>query len=731
MPRHVKGPDGVIRTFPDDVTDAEIADVLEHSAPAPKSAFGSIKQGAGEGVGDLKALGSAAMHPLDTIGAMGSQLIEGAKAIPDVARNLMNSETRGATMRGFTEGAIEGGTGLKVDEAKRDPLRAGTRALVGTVLPMAALKYAPAGLRAVAGSRTRAAAAAAERAEMLQVARGLGETVPDQVVANGLADGPKPKPVDGGRLVKEPQRLTPEQEMAKADLPESTELPPAPFSLGEGAPSAQPRVSFPAQRPATLAPAAPKHVPGARIVRPAQPVSMPPNGNVTQAVEEALSELQQPAAATPPVAPPPAPVAPPAAPAVPVLPESWQRLVNAAPETADLPGMSSTGDLPMWARPETLPNVTADARTAVGATKAGRALDMTEDAVREAAPGPSRRPMAAELAEMDNDYLRKIMDERGAVDPKLAVKIGLPVAGGVAGAAMADDDGNPLLAGLLGAATGAAVANPMASMKRFQELRMIGQLSGGALPKSVLGNVGAHLTAAMEQGSTAPLKEMLRVPTNVKNAVSAFRAQPNAISAATGAAPVEGLGRLNLPGRLMGAMDTASTQSLQRAGASLPEAQRLLLSTENPVGAGSGLNKAFQSRIGRFMVPFQRIPINQFSEGVQSLEGVLPRSSKSTLAPVHTSARGRAITAGTIGAGAAAGDQTNNPLVLALLAALAGPRALPFALGAGATAGPRVIERVGVGLPEGSVRDLFDPLRPIDRPALMNFLEQIAGGGQE
>ena len=48
---------------------------------------------------------------------------------------------------------------------------------------------------------------------------------------------------------------------------------------------------------------------------------------------------------------------------------------------------------------------------------------------------------------------------------------------------------------------------------------------------------------------------------------------------------------------------------------------------------------------------------------------------------------------------------------------------LPFALGAGLTAGPEVIERVGVGLPEGSYKDLFNPLRPLNKPALLKLIE--------
>jgi hypothetical protein len=89
----------------------------------------------------------------------------------------------------------------------------------------------------------------------------------------------------------------------------------------------------------------------------------------------------------------------------------------------------------------------------------------------------------------------------------------------------------------------------------------------------------------------------------------------------------------------------------------------------------------------------------------------------------------RALTVGAGVGGAVAGSETDNPFVLALIAALAGPRAIPFALGAGTTAGTGALQRVGVGLPDGSVRDMFDPLRPIDRPAILKLLEELGISG--
>jgi hypothetical protein len=242
---------------------------------------------------------------------------------------------------------------------------------------------------------------------------------------------------------------------------------------------------------------------------------------------------------------------------------------------------------------------------------------------------------------------------------------------------------------------------------------MIGMLSGAALPKSLLGNAGAVATAALENTSTAPIREALRLPTNIKNFASGF---------ANGTHPDAGMvGKFNVFGRAMSGADTATSQVLERAGLDEGARQRLLLNKPSPLGNGT-LAKAAQSPLGKAIMPFQTIPMNTVAEGINSMNEMLPKSGASM-------AR-KALTAGSIGAGAVSGDQTDNPLVLGLLAALAGPRAIPFALGAGLTAGPEVIKRVGVGLPDASVKDLLNPLRPIDQPALLRLIEQFKAASE-
>lgn len=703
----------------------------------PKSArIDSIKTGAREGFGDLKDMAGALLptkqdlesgSPFGVLGGvsrmvtgMGSQLLEGAKAIPDVARNLANRETRDATVKGFTEGAVEGGTGMTVDAAKKDPWRAGARFVTNTVVPAVVLKKAPAGVRSVLGKRT---------------------------------DVPKPPP--GVRLVKNPTEEILKDLRETIDAAKKDARMPGP-SEGVTVSSTTPPANL--AQPAVSYPRVPRLVTGKK-----KGAAPSPKAETPPVKADAPEAPAQPTAAG--SGPEPAP---PGREGHFKLPEPRAKLTDAqfadvdrringkfrtdggperrgvpkaaeppppAPKEPGIPAVSKDGQK-VVVRPKK--GVVSGLRNAVGAEKAARELGITPADVRKAAPGPSRRPYAVDLADDDANYRRRIADERGFVGAGPAVKVGLPVAGGVAGYAAANDDSKlaGALAGILG---GAAVANPTAAAKRFNELRMIGMLSGGALPKSILGNVGAHLNAAGELGSLKPIKEMLRVPTNLKNAKAGWKAQtsPGGGSGMTSGAKVEGLGRLNVPGRVMGAMDDSTQASLVRSGVDPQRAKQLTLMEDNPAGYGANaLQRAFDSRIGRFLVPFQRVPLNQFAQGAEALDGLLPKGKNAPT--IHNSRRGRAMTTGAIGAGAVAGDETQNPLKLAMLTALFGSRGMPFALGAGGAIAAKhggskaksVLDRVGVGLPEGSMSDVFQPWRAIDKPALIRFLEQLKGEGE-
>jgi hypothetical protein len=415
----------------------------------------------------------------------------------------------------------------------------------------------------------------------------------------------------------------------------------------------------------------------------------------------------------------------------PELPASWQKLVTpetpaAKPGVRNIPGIVSKVTLK--------PGVAADARRALGSKKAAAHLNrlgltepLTPQMVKDMAPGPSRTPLIATNAELDAKYRSSRGQgresgasdhEAGFIDPAVLRTMGGAAAGGAGLSMMADKD-HKVGAGVVGALTGAAAMNPMKTLSGLQKVRVMGMLSGAALPKSLAGNAGAFATAAAEKGSMAPIREALRVPTNAKNAVHAWKNNANP-------AHIAGVGRFNLPARAMGALDQTTTKALERAGLSLEEAQRLLLTNPNTLGAGN-LGRAMKGKIGMAAFPFQNTPMNAVAEGVKSLDGMF--GTGITGQPKHNLTQ-KALTAGAIGGGAAAGEMTDDPRALALMAAFAGPRGIPFALGAGTTAGSRVIEKIGVGLPDGAWKDFVDPeqaARPITDPAILRFIEWLKG----
>ena len=653
---------------------------------AGTSRLSRLGAGAKEGATDLLQFVKAVdRDPLGIVRGLGAQFVEGAKAVPDVVRNLVNPETRGATARGFAQGATEGATGVTGEEAVRDPWRAAGKAGVNVAALLA--PGLPKGIKGAA-QRVRGARLAAN--DLRQSAEALANTqrvVPAaevaemEQVARGLGAGKRPGLVAGTPQTFEQVAIEALEELRQPAAPARVSLPP---------PAAQPRVSF-----KQLAPAK------------ARPVAEPPTVPV-----------EAPAA---PVAPPAADVAAPFSAPETRLPAGWRPPEGAVPKVtglksddiarfqgAEAKAPVMTQQVKDWmqrrfhgqevSRDEMIAAAVED----WGRRRTARAFGLKYDDLVQQFP-ERRVPNLAQEAIAEYER-RGLINERGFIDPKLAAQISLPVAGAVAGGAVADE--HPAIGAVLGGLTGLAAANPVRTLRGANALRVTGMLSGAAPLKSLAGNVGAIGTAAAERGSLAPIREALRVPTNMRVAKEGWKSRANP-------AAVEGMNRINLPGRVMGALDQTTTQALQRAGLSLEEAQRLLLTRPNPLGPEAG--KVLQSGIGRFVFPFQRTPFNIGLEGLKELAALKPGSG--------ASATRRALTVGATGAGAVAGETTDNKLLLGILAALAGPRAVPFALGAGATGGNRLIEQIGVGFPEGSWKDLYDPLRPINRPALLRLLE--------
>lgn len=240
-------------------------------------------------------------------------------------------------------------------------------------------------------------------------------------------------------------------------------------------------------------------------------------------------------------------------------------------------------------------------------------------------------------------------------------------------------------------------------------LRQQLMLSGYALPKSILGGVGAHVERAAETGSMKPLKEMLRLPTLLKDVKAAYKSggqqygiarQPN----------VHG------PGRAIGAFDEAFQKSLQRAGATAEESEAAMLQKALP----QQLAEAFDNPGARYILPFRRTPFNQFLEGTKRLPG----SEYSKANP--------AMTAGYMGTGAAHGAVTADdphPVSVPMGVAGSGRQGMNYALGAllgrslaGGSGGSSIASSVVPTSEWGIETSVTDPMRSFRRPAIMTLL---------
>jgi len=256
--------------------------------------------------------------------------------------------------------------------------------------------------------------------------------------------------------------------------------------------------------------------------------------------------------------------------------------------------------------------------------------------------------------------------------------------------------------------TGAINFNPQVIKKAIGDVgnladqaRMTSMLSGLALPKSLLGNVGAHIAASAEGRTLRPLKALTDFRSIGRDLKTGWQQGHNPTLQA-------GFGRFNIPGRAMGAADYAATNSLMRSGLSEAAAKELLLTESNPVAKWKPLN----TPLGKLLVPFKTTPFNQLGQG-------LTRGKKHKL-----------VYGGSIAAGAGAGALTDDPETLALASALAGPYALPMLMGASLTAGPRALQGVSP-IPEWSItKTLTEPWAPFTESPGARWFENNLGFGK-
>lgn len=259
------------------------------------------------------------------------------------------------------------------------------------------------------------------------------------------------------------------------------------------------------------------------------------------------------------------------------------------------------------------------------------------------------------MPQLTDQQIAKLI-EAGATDEEI---IALGQEGG--GAPEESGWGSTIGAGL---AAGGAAALALAAKKyglgkvfdTANNIRRQGMLTGLAIPKSLLGNLGAGITTSIEEGSTAPLKEMLRLPTNVRNAVDAFKRGATYQGQPTS--------KWAIPGRILGATDEAATAALQRAGIAPEAAAKTMLQSE--VDLGPQVRGALDTRLGQYLVPFRRTPINQ---AVGALDTMSDWSDRGKVA----------ANAAALGGGFITGEESEGVGPTIAGTALMGRRGLPFA----------------------------------------------------
>lgn len=281
-------------------------------------------------------------------------------------------------------------------------------------------------------------------------------------------------------------------------------------------------------------------------------------------------------------------------------------------------------------------------------------------------------------------------------------------------------------AGLLARSPKAAWEGAKTLGRGFNAARQQLMLSGLAVPKSVAGNIGATAVEAAERGTMAPLRELFSMKTlgDIKNIYKTG-------GAATTQAGLPGMGSTvgkaldtstnipgPMPGRIMGAIDEATRNAMGRAGISPEDAERAVFQAPLP----SGLGKALDNPVMRYLIPFRRTPFNQLIEGGKAF------------AP-KTLQQG-ALLGGSAATGAAHGAATSEdrfPMSVGLASAAAAKYGLPYSMGALAGRylaggeGGGGLASAAVPVSEYGIESGISPLQPFTDPAALRALRRILG----
>lgn len=372
-------------------------------------------------------------------------------------------------------------------------------------------------------------------------------------------------------------------------------------------------------------------------------------------------------------------------------------------------------------------------RDEVGARDAAKLLGMDEDTVRKMAGGkPGMIPLqkiqqiqaaakreiaeSGKVSDRTQELLDRIKSERGGIGMRPALVMGGAALGGTLGAAAPadteDDQTGHMLAGALGGGALGFLPGNIGNLARIgKAARMAGYLTGGAQIKHLATGLGSAVTAGVEgTGDTrlGPMKEMLRLPTNLKNYGAALKTGVvGPYENPTGIGPIDRA--LKLPNRLIGAAVTTEDKALERAGVAPEDRERYLLTkNSNMLTRGrSALPEGGRAAMDAIL-PFQRVPGNMF-EGSLTAGGDLfrPEVWKTDLGK-------QAMSLAAVGGGAALQQWAGNDPRKVYLARLAmavfghrGPLAAGGALiGAGVSHGISGRKTIGDMLPMPEIESL-------------------------
>ncbi len=271
--------------------------------------------------------------------------------------------------------------------------------------------------------------------------------------------------------------------------------------------------------------------------------------------------------------------------------------------------------------------------------------------------------------------------------------------------------------GILALLGGIAAKNPSLigkGLKGLGAIRMQSMLTGMAPVKSVLGNLGAGVERVVEGKGTGALKEMFSRQM-LDDIVTGYKT--NAGHNPSG---------VNLPGpmpgRIMGAFDSAAQKALQRGGASADEAENAVL--QSPLQGD--LAKSLDSPLAQYVFPFRRSPMNSAIEGGKKIRAATVEGDKAAI-------RGLA-TYGTVGAAhgyATADDKT--PMSVPLGMAASARYGLPYGFAAllGRTLAGGKTSASGIAgsmLPvsEYGVESALHPVKSFE-PAILRLMKRLSG----